>query len=57
LVVENKTVAAGYVVAWLSGGTVDRTATVTVHFVTDLDNGLGEYYEDDISFKLPIKQR
>lgn len=57
LTVANHTVASGYVVVWLSGGTVDTTATVTVHIVTDLDNGIGGFYEDDISFKLPIKQR
>ncbi len=57
LVVSNHTVASGYVVVWLSGGTVDTTATVTVHIITDLDNGIGGFYEDDVSFKVPIKQR
>lgn len=57
LTISNYTVAAGYVVVWLSGGTVDSVATVTIHFVTDLDNGIGSFYEDDVSFKIPIKQR
>lgn len=57
LIVESSTVAAGYVVVWLTGGTEGSVATVTVHVVTDLDNGAGGFYSDDISFKVPIKQR
>lgn len=57
LTISNYTVAASYIVVWLSGGTVGSVATVTVHFVTDLDNGIGGFYEDDVSFKIPIKQR
>lgn len=55
--VANVTVADTYVIVWLTGGTVDATAVVTVHIVTDLDNGTGTFYEDEISFSLPIKQR
>lgn len=57
LTLANTTVGDNYVTAWLSGGTLGVTATVTIRFVTDLSNGAGGYYGDDISFFLPIKSR
>lgn len=55
LTVEALTVSAQSVTVWLSGGTAGSTATVTLHITTDLSNGVGGFYSDDVSFKVPIK--
>lgn len=45
------------VTVWLSAGTVGTVATISVHFVTNQNNGVGGFYEDEVSFYLPIRQR
>ena len=43
--------AEGVVTAWLSGGTVGKAYTVTVHIITSVGR------EDDRSFRVVIAQR
>jgi len=42
---------------YLSGGTEGNTPLVTVRITTDLSNGAGGYYADDVSFYVPIRTR
>ena len=57
LTLLTKTVSTTYAVGYFSGGTAGKTATITFRFVSNLSNGAGGYYSDDVSFKLPIRNQ